>query len=76
MGRIDLPAGISWDTSSDICLQPMQDYTPFIVDDSFDQSALVRERFGDQFHDGFLAKGGLFLPMSGYEKVPRNEMIG
>lgn len=51
----------------------MQDYTPFIVDDSFDPSAFVGESFGDQFNFGLLAKAGTLLPMAGYEK---REMLG
>jgi hypothetical protein len=53
----------------------MQDYTPFIVDDSFDPSSFVGEHFGDQVHLGLLAKAGPLLPMSGYEKLPQREMI-
>jgi hypothetical protein len=54
----------------------MHDYTPFIVDDSFDASTFVGEHFGDQFHEGLVAKAGPFLPMSGYEKLPQRETIG
>jgi hypothetical protein len=56
--------------------QPMQDYTPFIVDDSFDPSTFVGEHLTDQFQEGLLGKAGVYLPMSGYEKVPQREMIG
>jgi hypothetical protein len=54
----------------------MQDYTPFIVDDSFDPSTFVGEHLTDQFQEGLLGQAGVFLPMSGYEKVPQREMIG
>ena len=54
----------------------MQDYTPFIVDDSSDTSSFIGEHLWNQFHDGLVAKGGSFLPMAGYEKFPQREMIG
>ena len=53
----------------------MQDYTPLIVDDSFDPSSFSGFEFGD-YHNGLLAKTGLLLPMSDYEKYPQREMIG
>jgi hypothetical protein len=54
----------------------MQDYTPFIVDDSFDPSSFVGEHLEHQFHEGLLTKNNPLLPMSGYEKFPPREMIG
>lgn len=54
----------------------MQDYTPFIVDDSSDTSSFIGEHLWNQFHDGLVAKAGPFLPMAGYEKFPQREMIG
>ncbi len=75
LGLLDMPTTILYQFSID-SVQPMQDYTPFIVDDSSDASSFIGEHLWNQFHDGLVAKGGSFLPMAGYERFPQREMIG
>lgn len=54
-----------------LTVQPQQDQSPIIVDDSYDVEDTVAFTFGGDYNEGLLAKadlGAALWSMSGYEK--------
>jgi len=57
--------------------QPMSDFqSPLIFDESFDNSILAEEHFGEHFAEGLAAKSGTLLSMPAYEKSLPADVIG